>query len=72
MYIFCGVNETVITTAKIAIYGILSQADITDEELSTAFTCASINSRILTYQIVDIKDVIPLTPNHVLYGLKIV
>ena len=61
-----GIHETMIKTAKRAIYGILSKADITDEELSTAFTGAEdlINSRPLTYQTADIKDDIPLTPNH--------
>ena len=68
---FGGVHETMIKAAKRAIYGILSKADITDEELSTAFTGAEdlISSRPLTYQTADIKDDIPLTPNHFLYGL---
>ena len=53
---FGGVHETMIKAAKRAIYGILSEADITDEELSTAFTGAEdlINSRPLTYQTADI------------------
>ena len=68
---FGGVHETMIKAAKRAIYGILSKADITDEELSTAFTGVEdlINSRPLTYKTADIKDDIPLTPNHFLYGL---
>ena len=65
---FGGVHETMIKAAKRAIYGILSEVDVTVEELSTAFTGAEdlINSRPLTYQTVDIKDAIPLTPNHFL------
>ena len=68
---FGGVHKTMIKAAKRAIYVILSKADITDEELSTAVTGAEdlINSRPLTYQTADIKDDIPLTPNHFLYGL---
>ena len=68
---FGGVYETMLKVAKRTIYSILSKADITDEELSTAFTGAEdlISSRPLTYQTADIKDDIPLTPNHFLYGL---
>ena len=68
---FGGVHETMIKAAKRTIYVILSKADITDEDLSTAVTGAEdlINSRPLTYQTADIKDDIPLTPNHFLYGL---
>ena len=44
--------------------------DITDEELHTAFTGAGslLNAWPLTYQSVDIKNIIPLTPNHFLFG----
>ena len=68
---FGGIHATMITAVKRAIYRILSKADITDEEVSTAFTGAEdlLNSRPLTYQIADIKDDIPLTPNHFLYGI---
>ena len=68
---FGGVYETMIKAAKRAIYGILSKADIADEELLTEFTGAEdlINSRPLTYQTADIEDDIPLTPNHFLRGL---
>ena len=59
-----------IKSAKRAIYGILGNADINGEELITAFAGAEdlINSRPLTYQSSDIKDDIPLTPNHFLIG----
>ena len=65
-----GVFETMIKSAKRAVFNILSRADITDEELHTAFTGAEnlINSRPLTYASSDIKDEIPLTPNHFLIG----
>ena len=68
---FGGIHETMIKAAKREIYGIPSKADITDEELSTAFTGAEdlINSRPLTYQTADIKDDIALTPNYFSYGL---
>ena len=59
-----------IRAAKRAIYGILQNADINDEELLTAFTGAEalINSRPLTYQSANPHDDIPLTPNHFLHG----
>lgn len=68
---FGGVHETMIKAAKKAIYAILGNADITDEELLTAFIGAEalINSRPLTYQSADSRDVVPLTPNHFLHGL---
>ena len=48
---FGGVFETMIKAAKRAIITILGNADVTDEELMTAFTGAEslINSRPLTY-----------------------
>ncbi|XP_068674533.1 uncharacterized protein [Montipora foliosa] len=56
--------------AKRAVYAILGNADITDEELMTAFTGAEalLNSRPLTYQSANPEDDIPLTPNHFLFG----
>ena len=41
-----------------------------DEELMAAFSGAEalINSRPLTYQSAEVKDSIPLTPNHFLHG----
>jgi len=43
---------------------------MSDEELMTAFSGAEalINSRLLTYQSAEVKDNIPLTPNHFLHG----
>ena len=65
-----GVFETMIKAAKRATYKILGNADIRDEELHTAFTGAEslLNSRPLTYQSTDIRDDVPLTPNHLLIG----
>ena len=66
---FSGVFETMIKAAKRAIFAILGNADVNDEELMTAFTEAEslINSRPLTYQSANPDD-IPLTPNHFLQG----
>ena len=67
---FGGVFEIIIKSAKRAITAILNNADVKDEELMTAFYGAEamINSRPLMYQSVDIKDNVPLTPNHFLHG----
>ena len=67
---FGGVLKIITKAAKWAVTGILGNADITDEELMTAFTGAEalINSRILTYQSANTEDDIPLTPNHLLHG----
>lgn len=67
---FGGAHESMIKAAKRAIYAILGNADITDEELTTAVTGAEalINSRPLTYQSANAADDIPLTPNHFLHG----
>ena len=67
---FGGVYEVMIKAAKKAIYGILGNADVSNEELMTAFTGAEalINSRPLTYQSTNPADDVPLTPNHFLIG----
>ena len=67
---FGGFIEALIKSAKRAIAAVLSNADITDEELLTAFTGAEglLNSRPLTYQSADPKDEPVLTPNHFLHG----
>ena len=48
---FGGIHESMIKSAKRAIKAILSHADVTDEELLSAFVGAEglINSRSLTY-----------------------
>ncbi|XP_046567596.1 uncharacterized protein LOC124275936 [Haliotis rubra] len=65
-----GVFESMIKSAKRAIFAILGSGDITDEELITAFVAAEglINSRPLTYQSAHPGDDVPLTPNHFLHG----
>ena len=67
---FGGVHETMIKAAKRAVNAVLGNADVTDEELTTAFTGAEalLNSRPLTYQSANPEDDIPLTPNHFLIG----
>ena len=59
-----------VKAAKKAIYAVLSNSDVTDEELIIVVTGAEglLNSRPLTYQSAGIKDDVPLTPNHFLYG----
>ena len=67
---FGGVHETMIKAAKRAVNAVLGNADVTDEELTTAFTGAEalLNSRPLTYQSANPEDDIPLTLNHFLIG----
>ena len=67
---FGGIHESMIKSAKRAIYAIMGNADVNDEELTTVFTGAEalINSRPLTYQSASPHDDTPLTPNHFLHG----
>ena len=67
---FGGVHETMIKSAKRAIYAVLGNADVNDEELMTAFIGAEdlLNSRPITYQTANPEDDLPLTPNHFLHG----
>lgn len=67
---FGGIHEIMIKSAKNAIYAVLKNGDIRDEELLTAFTGVEslLNSRPLTYQSSDSRDAPPLTPNHFLHG----
>ena len=67
---FGGVFEIVFKSAKKAIAAILTNADVNDEELLTAFAGAEalINSRPLIYQAADPRGNVPLTPNHFLFG----
>ena len=66
---FGGVFEMMIKAAKRTIMEILSKADVTDEELMTAFIGAEalLNSRPLTYQSANPNDDVPITPNHFLH-----
>ncbi|XP_022800930.1 uncharacterized protein LOC111338676 [Stylophora pistillata] len=67
---FGGAHEVMVKAAKKAIYAVLCSSDVTDEELITVVTGAEslLNSRPLTYQSANIKDDVPLTPNHFLNG----
>ena len=67
---FGGVHETMIKAATRATNAVLGNADVTDEELRTAFSGAEalLNLRPLTYQSANPEDDIPLTPNHFLIG----
>ena len=67
---FGGAHEIMVKAAKKALYGVLSNAEVRDEELITACTGVEglLNSRPLTYQTSNPKDNVPLTPNHFLYG----
>ena len=65
-----GAFESLIKSAKRALYSQLANADFTDEELQTAISGAEhmLNSRPITYQSASPRDIIPLTPNHFLIG----
>jgi len=65
-----GVFEIMIKAAKRAVHAILGNADVTDEELSSACIAAEalLNSRPLTYQSANPHDIAPLTPSHFLHG----
>ena len=68
---FGGVFERMIKAAKKSINAQLHNAEVSDEELLTIVTCTEhlINSRPLTYQTANQHDIVPLTPNHFLYGM---
>ena len=59
-----------VKAAKKAVYVVLGNSEVTDEELITACTGVEshLNSRPLTYQSADPRDNVPLTPNHFLHG----
>ena len=59
-----------VKAAKKAIYAVVGDRDVTDEELITVSTGVEslLNSRPLTYQSSDPRDHVPLTPNHFLHG----
>lgn len=67
---FGGAHESLIKSAKRAIYATVKNADISDEELHSALVGAEgmLNSRPLTYISASPKDLVPLTPNHFLHG----
>ncbi len=55
---------------KEVLYGILQNSVLTDQQLHTVLTEAEhiVNSRPLTHISDDVKDLEPLTPNHILLG----
>ncbi len=63
---FRGVHEIIVKAAKNAIYAVVIDRGVTDEELITVFAGAEslLNSRPLTYPSSDPRDDVPLTPNH--------
>ena len=67
---FEGAHEVMVKAAKKAIYVVVGERDVNDEELITVFAGVEslLNSRPLTYQSSDPRDDVPLTPNHFLHG----
>ena len=67
---FRGAHEITIKASKRALKAILTNANVSDEELMTAIIGAEslLNSRPLTYQTANVEDDVPLTPNHFLHG----
>ena len=67
---FGGAHEVMVKAAKKAIYAVVGERDVNDEELITVFPGMEslLNSRPLTYQSSDPRDDVPLTPYHVLHG----
>ena len=71
---FWGINDIMVKAVKKAIYAVIGNADLTDEELMTVFTGAEslLNSQPLTYQSSDVRDILPLTPNHFFMDKRVV
>ena len=67
---FGGAHEVMVQADKKSINAVAGQRDVTDEELITMFTGLEslLNFRLLTYQSLDPRDDVPLTPNHFLHG----
>ena len=67
---FEGAHEVMVKAAKKAIYVVVGERDVNDEELITVFARVEsrFNSRPLTYQSSDQRNDVPLTLNHFLHG----
>ena len=67
---FGGAHEVLVKAAEKTIYAVVGDRDVTDEELITVSTGVEslLNSRPLTYESSDLRDDVPLTPNHFLHG----
>ena len=65
-----GVHEVMVRAAKRAMHHVLHQADLSDEELTSAIVGAEglLNSRPITYRGAHPGDSEPLTPNHFLFN----
>ena len=59
---FRGAHEVMVKAAKKAIYAVVGDRDVTDEELITVFAGVEslLNSRPLTYQSSDPRDDVPI------------
>ena len=66
--LFGGAHEIMIKAVKRALKAIITNANVSDEELMTAITGAEslLNSKPLTYQTANVEDDVPLTPNYFL------
>ena len=66
---FGGMHEVMVKAPKKPIYAVLSNSEVTDQELITVVAVAEslLNSRPLMYQSADPRDDISLTPNHFLF-----
>ena len=65
-----GIFEVMVKAAKRSMKAQIGSADIRDEELHTVIVMTEglLNSRPITYQTANPHDLLPLTPNHFLYG----
>ena len=66
-----GAWERLVRSTKEVLFGLVKDHVLTDPQLYTVFTEVEsiINSRPLTHLSDDVRDLEPLTPNHVLLGM---
>ena len=67
---FGEAHEVMVQADEKTIYAVAGHQDVTNEELITMFTGLEslLNFRPLTYQSLDRREDVPLTPNHFLHG----